>query len=216
MPWPKDRKSQTRDRIVEAAAAAFRAEGVSGVGVDEIMAGAGLTRGGFYAHFPSKDELLAQALERASAQTLDTLSQALQSVPAEERLHAAIDTYLSPRHAAHAGRGCPVAALAPEIARAGGKSRRVLARGVKRRLDWLRELTPRRRRGRAQDEQVVGALAGMVGGLILARAVGGRESDRVLEACRGFLHRALHEEPPAARSSASPPARRSGPAAARH
>ena len=199
MPWPKDHKSQTRARIVEAAAAAFRAEGVGGVGVDEIMAEAGLTRGGFYAHFSSKDELLGQALERASFQTLETLSRELESVPPERRLDAVIDAYLSPRHAAHADRGCPLAALGAEIARGDGKSRRVLARGVKRRLEWLRELAPRRRRGSAQDEQAVGALAGMVGGLILARAVGGEESDRILAACRSFLHHALRGAPPPSR-----------------
>jgi TetR/AcrR family transcriptional repressor of nem operon len=201
MPWPKDHKAQTRDRIVAAAAAAFRAEGVSGVGVDDIMASAGLTRGGFYAHFSSKDELLAQALERASCQTLETLSKAFESAPAERRLDAVVDTYLSPRHAAHPDRGCPLAALGSELARAGGKSRRVLANGVKRRLEWLRELAPLRRRGRAQDEQVVGALACMVGGLILARAVGGKESEELLESCRGFLHRALRAAP-ATRSAA--------------
>jgi len=191
MPWPKDHKSQTRERIVDAAAAAFRAEGVSGVGVDDIMAAAGLTRGGFYAHFASKDELLAHALERASCQTLETLSAALDSVPAERGLDAVVDAYLSPRHAAHAEGGCPVAALGAELARADGRSRRVLARGVRRRIEWLRELGPRRRRGKLEEEQAVGALAAMVGGMILARAVGGRDSERILEACRAFLHRAL-------------------------
>jgi TetR/AcrR family transcriptional repressor of nem operon len=203
MPWPKDHKAQTRDRIIGAAAAAFRAEGVSGVGVDDIMSSAGLTRGGFYAHFSSKDDLLAQALERASCQTLATMSKEFESVPVERRLHAVVDAYLSRRHAAHPDRGCPVAALGPELARAGGRSRRALAGGIRRRLEWLRELAPRRRRGRAQDEQVVGALACMVGGLILARALGGKESEEILESCRGFLHRALSDAPPASRSVAS-------------
>lgn len=193
MPWPKDHKPLTRDRIVQTAAAAFRARGIAGVRVDEIMAGAGLTHGGFYAHFSSKDDLLREALEQASGQTLETLSTALESVPEERRLRAVIDAYLSPEHAAHPDRGCPVAALGPELARAGGKSQRTLAHAISRRLDWLRGLVPVQRRGRVQDEQVVGALACMVGGLVLARVVGEKDSPKLLAACREFVHRALDD-----------------------
>jgi TetR/AcrR family transcriptional regulator, transcriptional repressor for nem operon len=209
MPWPKDHKTRTRARIVEAAAAAFRARGVAGVRVEDVMAAAGLTHGGFYAHFASKDELLAEALELAGGQTIDTLSR--YSGPNGPGLGAVIDAYLSPGHAAHPDRGCPVAALGPEVARAEGRPRRDLARGVKRRIAWMRGLLPPRRGGargeQEQEEQVIGALACMIGGLILARTAGEKESAPILEACRRFLHRAIEE--PAARQT--PP----GPAAAR-
>jgi TetR/AcrR family transcriptional repressor of nem operon len=191
MPWPRGHKSRTRAEIVEAAAAAFRACGVAGVRLDELMASTGRTRGGFYAHFSSKDALLAAALELASRETIEALSGTLERIPAEQRLHAVIDAYLTPQHAAHPERGCPVAALGPELVRAGGSTRRHIARSVKRRLAWLRSLTPPQGDVRVGEEQVIGALACMVGGVILARVVGRTESALVLEACREFLHRVV-------------------------
>ena len=191
MPWPKGHKARTRERIIEAAAEAFRARGVTGVRVEQIMADAGLTHGGFYAHFSSKDELVGPALARASGQTLERLGAVARSLEDDERFGAAIDAYLSRAHAAHPERGCPVAALGAEVARSGGRARRDLARSIKERLAWMRELLPKRwnRGDREQDEQVVGTLACMVGGVILARAVGGKEADTILDACRRFLHR---------------------------
>ena len=191
MPWPKDHKARTRERIIEAAAEAFRARGVAGVRIEQIMADAGLTHGGFYAHFSSKDELVGPALERASVQTLEMLGAVARALEDDERFGAAIDAYLSRAHAAHPERGCPVAALGAEVARSGGTARRDLAQGIKERLAWMRELLPKRwsRGGGEQDEQVVGTLACMVGGVILARAVGGKEADTILDACRRFLHR---------------------------
>jgi TetR/AcrR family transcriptional repressor of nem operon len=189
MPWPRQHKQQTRARIVEAAAAEFRANGVSGVGVAEIMRRAGLTHGGFYAHFASKEELLAEALERASRQARANLAGAADALPARRRLQLMIDRYLSPEHAAHPERGCPVAALAPELARADRKTRRQLSRIIRRRLDSLR---PRRGDSRhVSGEEAIGALACMVGGLILARGLGGTGGGALLKSCRAFLHRAL-------------------------
>lgn len=191
MPWPNEHKAQTRARIIDAAAAALREKGVAGVGVADIMASVGLTHGGFYAHFASKDDLLAEAVERASEQSLVPLAAALDAESAENPLHAIVDAYLSPAHVAHAGAGCPVAAVGAEVARSGGPIQRNLAGAIRERLDWLRTLLPRGRRGRARDEQAVGTLACMVGGLILARAVDKKESAALLAACRGFLHRSL-------------------------
>lgn len=191
MPWSNEHKAHTRARIVEAAAAALREHGIANVGVADIMAAAGLTHGGFYAHFPSKEDLLAEAVARASEQSLEPLAASLGDVARDERLHAVIDTYLSPGHVAHAGAGCPVAAVGSEVARAGGRMHRNMARAIRERIDWLRTLLPPGRRAKARDEQAVGALACMVGGLILARAVDKKDSAALLEACRGFLHRAL-------------------------
>jgi len=202
MPWPKDHKSRTHHRIVQAAAAAFRARGISGVRVEEIMAEAGLTHGGFYAHFASKHDLLAEALEHASGQTVQTLSRTLASVPAERTLQAVADAYLSPEHAAHPDRGCPVAALGPELARADGRTQRALARSVRQRLDWMRSLAPQESM-RRRDDHVIGVLACMVGGVILARAAGRNDSEAILTACRQFLHDALAN----ARSSTRHPSR---------
>jgi TetR/AcrR family transcriptional regulator, transcriptional repressor for nem operon len=191
MPWPRDHKSRTRERILRAAAEAFRARGVPDVSVEEIMAGAGLTRGGFYAHFASKDDLLHQSLEHASRETVESLADRLKSAPAERRLHLLVDAYLGPEHVAHPERGCLVAALGPELTRGSPEVRHGLASGVRRRLTWMRSLLPKERRGRRPDEEIIGAFACMVGGVVLARAFRGKESTALLEACRAFLHRAL-------------------------
>ena len=191
MPWPKDHKSETRERILQAAAGAFRARGVSGVRVEEIMASAGLTHGGFYSHFASKDDLLGEALEHAAAQTTESFSKSLDSVPPEHRLGAMIEAYLSSGHAAHPDRGCPVAALGPELVRAGKKTRERLARAVRRRIEWMRTLVPPQKSENVPEASLIGATACMIGGLILARSVHTKDSDAILQACREFLRGAL-------------------------
>ena len=193
MPWPEGHKARTRERIVRAAADAFRARGVAGVRVEEIMAGAGMTHGGFYAHFSSKDELIGLALDHASGQTLEMLSAAAGSLGREQQFLSVIDAYLSAAHAAHPERGCPVAALGPEVSRT-ARTQSQLRRGIQDRLEWMRRLLPNRRtRAREHEDQVVGTLACMIGGVILARAIGGKGSEAILESCRRFLHRTVDE-----------------------
>src|SRR6266545_4873527 len=187
MPWPEDHKARTREKIVQAAAAAFRAGGVAGVRLEDVMARAELTHGGFYAHFASKEALLREALEHASTQTVEMLSKPLASVPDQNRLQVVIDAYLSPAHVAHPDRGCPLATLGPEIARTRGPTHGALAEGVRDRLAWMRQLLPEHQREAASDDQIIGTLACMVGGVILARTVGGKDSGAVLDACRDFL-----------------------------
>jgi TetR/AcrR family transcriptional regulator, transcriptional repressor for nem operon len=193
MPWPKDHKAKTREKIVAAAAAALRTGGIGGVGVEDVMARAGLTHGAFYAHFADKDELIRAALEHASEQTLERFSKAVEGVAEDDRFEAAVASYLHPQHVAHPEVGCPVAAVGPEIVRAGGKARRSMAAGMRRRVEWMRGLLPRRFRGARGDEAVIGAFACMVGAVVLARSVGGEESDAVLEAARKFIDRAMAE-----------------------
>src|SRR5262249_57524590 len=96
MPWPKDHKSRTRTRIVQAAAAAFRAAGISGVRVEGVMARAGLTHGGFYAHFTSKDALLRESLDYAGNQTVGMLSTPHAHVPPDRRPPAVTHPHLTP------------------------------------------------------------------------------------------------------------------------
>ena len=187
MPWPEDHKARTREKIVQAAAAAFRAGGVAGVRLEDVMARAGLTHGGFYAHFASKEELLREALEHASSQTVEMLATPVADMPAENRLPAVIDAYLSTAHVAHPEWGCPLATLGPEIARTGGPTRGALAEGLRGRLAWMRQLLPKDERAAASDDQIIGTLACMVGGVILARTVGTKDSAALLDACREFL-----------------------------
>jgi TetR/AcrR family transcriptional repressor of nem operon len=194
MPWHETHKPATRARIVKAAAAALRARGIAGVSVAELMAQAGLTHGGFYAHFRSKQELFSAAIEQASRETVEGLSRAFEGLPADRRLGAVIDTYLSSGHAEHPELGCPLAALGSELSRLGGQVQRDLGDSAKQRIAWVRGLVPDRGDG---DASAIGAIACMVGGLLLARAVDRQSSPAVLEAPRTFLRRALQDEPPA-------------------
>jgi len=188
MPWPKDHKSRTRRKIVAAASAAFRADGIERVRVEDVMARAGLTHGGFYSHFNSKADLLREALDYAAEQTVDALSKPLADVASEDRWRAVIDSYLSPAHVAHPEVGCPLAALGPEIARADSRTHRRLAEVVRGRFAWMRQLLPQGRPRGVSDEDVIGSAACMLGGVILARAVGGKEAGAILSACREFIH----------------------------
>jgi TetR/AcrR family transcriptional regulator, transcriptional repressor for nem operon len=188
MPWPKEHKSRTRGKIVAAASAAFRADGISGVRLDDVMTRAGLTHGGFYAHFESKADLLREALGYAAKQTIEALSSPLADVPDEDRWRTVIDSYLSPAHVAHPEAGCPLASLGPELARADRTTRERLGHLVRERLAWMRQLLPQRRRKAISAECLIGSTACMLGGVILARAVGEKEAATILGACRRFIH----------------------------
>ena len=191
MPWPKEHKQNTRERIVEAAAAAFRQNGADKVGVSEIMQEAGLTHGGFYAHFASKEDLLIEALRYASEEAnelLETESSARGESSAPRLLAAAL-TYLSPYHLEHVERGCPIAALGPELIRSSQKVRRSFATEITRRLERLYELATGGVNKRRQ--QAAGALACMVGGLIVARGLKEPERLEFLKDCQFFLREAL-------------------------
>jgi TetR/AcrR family transcriptional repressor of nem operon len=196
MPWPKEHKRQTRDRIIEVAAAAFRQDGICELGVAEIMERAGLTHGGFYAHFASKEDLLIEALRHASAESNEML---VTAAPAKGEsgsptlLDAAL-TYLSSFHLQHIEKGCPIAALGPELERSGQKVKRTFSTEINKRLEKLHDLTTGGAKKRRQ--QAAGALACMVGGLIVARALKESERAEFLKDCQAFLREAL--SPPAA------------------
>jgi TetR/AcrR family transcriptional regulator, transcriptional repressor for nem operon len=195
MPWSREHKSQTRTRILDAAAAEFRARGMAAVAVSDVMDRAGLTHGGFYAHFSSKDDLAAQALLHASAQTTAAFDRTATAADDAGRLQAVIDLYLHPAHLAHPERGCAVAALGTEAVRGGRSVRRSLSVGIRARLDRLRRLLPGSDSRRVRDQKAAGVFACMVGGLILARGLGQEEGDRLLADCRAFLRSALADSP---------------------
>jgi TetR/AcrR family transcriptional repressor of nem operon len=191
MPWDKTHKAETRRRIVEAAAAALRSQGLAGAGVAGIMKQAGLTHGGFYAHFSDKEALAAEALREADAQTEAWLGKAAEGAAPERKLLAIADAYLSRLHREHPERGCPLATLGPEAVRAGGAAGMALAESVGTRLKRLETLAPATTdAGRRQ--RATGALAAMAGGMLLARAAGGsEEAERILADTRAFLRAAL-------------------------
>jgi TetR/AcrR family transcriptional repressor of nem operon len=118
MRYEPERKTRTRERIVRTAARKVRAEGLSGPGVASVMKASGLTVGGFYKHFRSKDELLADAIAQGFSELSEKVSSSLHNVPPQDGWKKVVRWYLSPEHCDHPGAGCPVVTLAPEIARA--------------------------------------------------------------------------------------------------
>src|SRR3954464_12765773 len=117
------RKEATHERIVETAARAIRRSGYDGAGVAEIMKEAGLTHGGFYAHFDSREGMLAEAADRAGADTVAFLTRVAAAAPARQELQAMLRTYLSKEHVEGAENGCAVAALGSEMPRQAAKVR---------------------------------------------------------------------------------------------
>jgi TetR/AcrR family transcriptional repressor of nem operon len=118
MRYEPEHKTRTHDRIVRNAARKLRAEGLSGPGVASVMKASGLTVGGFYKHFRNKDELLAEAIAQGFSESSERIRASLQNVPREDRWKEIVRWYLSTEHCDRPQIGCPVAALAPEIARA--------------------------------------------------------------------------------------------------
>jgi TetR/AcrR family transcriptional regulator, transcriptional repressor for nem operon len=149
-----------RQRVVEVAAALFRERGLHGVGVADIMAAAGLTHGGFYGQFANKDALAAEALDSALAEERRETGDAL------------IPNYLSLAHVRNPGKGCPLAALANDVARepAGSPVRAHFAKGVEGLASLLAGLMPKLPKERRRQRSLA-ALSTLVGAVVLARAV---------------------------------------------
>src|SRR5688500_18168079 len=120
MRYPPGHKEKTRERILDAAATVFRRLGYQWAGVDAVMKEAGLTAGGFYAHFPSKEALFAQTLPYAMGQTRTLVGPDFDQLAGSEWVRAVAERYLSPAHRRLVDKGCPLPALLPEVARASG------------------------------------------------------------------------------------------------
>jgi len=165
------KKEETRGRILRAAARAIRKHGYEGVGVADVMKEAGLTHGGFYAHFESRDALLAAAAEQAGAESNERLSRAVASAKPGEELAALVDTYLSDRHVAapEEGLGCAIAAAGSEVPRQQPEVRRAAGRRVKDLIGLVERQLPGWGKGPAHEEALA-ITATMVGALLLARA----------------------------------------------
>jgi TetR/AcrR family transcriptional repressor of nem operon len=179
------RHQQSHERILDAAARAVRRSGVAGVGVADVMKEAGLTHGGFYAHFASRDALLAEALEHAGSQSNANVRERMRArmEAGESPLAALTGEYLSGRHLEALELGCPVAAVSSDMQRAGDGLREV-AQGRVRGLVKLVEgtLAPETPPGSAWA-----IAASLVGAIQLARVLGAEEGNKVLRACREAL-----------------------------
>jgi AcrR family transcriptional regulator len=177
MRYSKDHKQATRQRILEAAGRRFKADGIDGAGVAAVMSDAGLTNGAFYAHFASKEDLVANVLAdqlRAQRQSFDA------HAPDRAGLEAFIRSYLSPQHRDQCADGCPSAALLDEIARRPAATRRVFTDELMGVIDDIasRLDPPDAEAGRTDALTLFGL---MLGTLQLARALTDRDlSDRLL------------------------------------
>ena len=165
-----NRKDATHERIVEAAARAIRRSGYGGTGVADIMKDAGLTHGGFYAHFASREAMLAEAADRAGADGLTAVARVAAAAPPREALQAMMRSYLSKEHVKGVETGCAVAALGSEMPRQAPEVRRAATRRIKEMIDLVARQSPDWGQPGAHERALV-TVATAVGALLLARAV---------------------------------------------
>jgi TetR/AcrR family transcriptional repressor of nem operon len=180
-------KEKTREQIVETAARAFREEGVAGVGIGELMGRAGLTHGGFYAHFASKDALVAEACGRAVDQTWAQMHELVSQAPPGEELAAFIRAYVSRTHRDDPGGGCMMPTIGSEMARQDPDVRAAFTGQIRRVLQNVEALMPP---APDREDRALTLLAGMAGAVLLSRAIADPAlSDRILKVNRDFWMR---------------------------
>lgn len=191
MRYDSDHKTATRARVLKEAAREIRAKGPAGVAVGGVMARAGLTHGGFYAHFASKDDLVAAAIGTMFDEARGRFDRSLAERDPAAALAAYIDFYLSTAHRDARERGCPLAALSSDLPRLGSVSRERFGAGAAALTERLSDALARH--GAADADQIAPAmLAQLVGALSLARSVADpAQSDAILAASRADLKRRL-------------------------
>jgi len=163
-------KEATHERIVETAARAIRRSGYDGTSVVDIMKEAGLTHGGFYAHFASREAMLAEAARRACAESAAVAADVVASVPPEQALTYMLQAYLSRENLEQVERGCPLAALGSETVRQAPEVRRVTTRHIKEMVDLVARQSPDWGQPGVHERSLV-TISAMVGTLLLARVV---------------------------------------------
>jgi TetR/AcrR family transcriptional regulator, transcriptional repressor for nem operon len=192
----REKAAEHRDRIIDAAGALFRAKGFGGIGVADIMKAADLTHGGFYGHFASKDDLVAQSSRRTMARAAANWTKLVEAAP-DDPYAALLEHYLSPKHRDDPGKGCAFAALGNDAARSGKIVRKAFAEGLAPLIDILTQSIPGKstpnksipnKSKAARRRKAVAAMATLVGALTMARAVEGTPlSDEMLEAAHREL-----------------------------
>ena len=184
MRYVEDHRRQTHSRIVENASYGLRLKGAKGLSVVDLMKLAGLTHGGFYNHFDSRAALVGEAIAFAMDQMTERWKKLANGKANGERFEALIADYLSPRHRDDPKHGCALPTLAVDVARSSPGEQQALASTLKMMIDVLVELFPGEPPRQAR-QLAMGAIATMVGSIVLSRAVGaGKLSDRILDAGR--------------------------------
>ena len=181
------RKQATHERIVETAARAIRRSGYNGTSVADIMKEAGLTHGGFYAHFASREAMLAEAADRAGSESVASMGRVAAAAPPRQALQAMLQAYLSRAHVEGVETGCATAALGTEMPRQAPEVRRSATRRIKEMIDLVARQLPGWGQPGAHERALV-TVATAVGALVLARAVDDtRLSDALREAALNHL-----------------------------
>src|SRR3954464_14028375 len=212
MRYSKEHKQETHARIVKKASVRLREKGAHGIGVADLMKEAGLTHGGFYAHFDSREALVIEAFGYAMDRSTERWRKVAEATPPDKRLAAIVEAYLTPAHRDDPGHGCAVPTLGAEIARESPKTRKAFAARLEQMIDMLADQIPELPR-RTARKQAMASLATMMGTLVLARIAGSGEfSDEILGAGR----EAVLERAAAAKASGKKPAPRKAGAAARY
>jgi TetR/AcrR family transcriptional repressor of nem operon len=182
--------AKNRERIVATAAKLFRERGIAAVGVAELMEAAGMTHGGFYKHFESRDALIAEAVAYSFKTPGGSLRLAAEAAKPGQELKAIVDSYLSERHRDHPGAGCAVAALAGEVGNRRSPARKALQDGSER----LVSLVAKYWKGPDRESNASAFVSTMVGALINARLASGTSSDAVLRAAKRELYQRIEEQ----------------------
>jgi TetR/AcrR family transcriptional repressor of nem operon len=184
MRYSREHKLETHARIVKKASVRLREKGAHGVGVADLMKEAGLTHGGFYAHFASREALVIEAFAYAMDRATERWRKLAEQTPSDKRLSTIVDSYLTPLHRDDPGHGCAVPTLGAEIARESPKTRRAFAAKLEQMIDMMADQildVPRK----TARKQAMATLATMMGTMVMSRIAGNGEfSDEILSAGR--------------------------------
>lgn len=195
MRYSREHKQETHDRIVKKASVRLREKGAHGIGVADLMKEAGLTHGGFYAHFDSREALVIEAFAYAMDRSMEHWRKLTGEAAPEKRLALIAESYLSTLHRDNPGHGCSIPALGAEIARESPKTRKAFAGKLDEMIELLTDNIPNLPR-KAARKQAIATLATMAGTMLLARIAGSSElSDEVLKAGRDQALEGAKREP---------------------
>ena len=197
------KKAETHERIVRAAARAIREHGYDGVSVADVMKDAGLTHGGFYAHFASREVMLEEALDCAAADALASLTRTTAKADPAHALEALIAGYLSDAHLDHAEAGCTLAALGSETRRQPAELRKVATRRVKELADLIARQLPNWGEAGAHGDALA-VMSSLVGAIVIARVV---DEPALATAVRDAAARLIRTGLAGRSASSAPPAR---------
>jgi TetR/AcrR family transcriptional repressor of nem operon len=199
MRYSKEHKAETHDRIVKNASVRLRENGAASLGVAELMKEAGLTHGGFYAHFASRDALVSEAFAHAMQQTTGRWRKRAEQVPEGQRLASIVNGYLSDEHRDDIGNGCALPSLGIEVSRASPKTRKAFTDKLDDMIAMLVEQFPNLPAKTARREAIA-VISTIMGAMILARAAGaGDFSDEILSVGRYAALRGEEAAKPRAR-----------------